>query len=143
LIKHPTTEPISDARILDIIVETAKIYKDQTVAASKDGAAILSCLRDFWCYKNQRISTFMIPDEMPIFQSIMAFFVKPYGYDQIERYILNKRYSEKAYAFMLWGACLGFAAIPKTFTSILYQEKSVSDDVDNFLLSVNHQLRTV
>jgi hypothetical protein len=143
LIKHPTTEPISDARILDIIVETAKIYKGQTVAASKDGAAILSCLRDFWCYKNQRISTFMIPDDMPIIQSIMAFFVKPFGYDQIERYILNKRYSEKAYAFMLWGACLGFAAIPKTFTSILYQEKSVSDDVDNFLLSVNHQLRTV
>ena len=73
---------------------------------------------------------------MPILQSIMSFFLKPFGFDQIERYMLNKKYTEKKYALMLWGAYNGYAALPKTFTTILYQQDSYYCGMDNFLQEI-------
>ena len=37
---------------------------------------------------------------------------------------------------MLWGACKGFADIPKTFTNILFSDEKVTAKVDDYLLNL-------
>ena len=141
LVRNTINEPISDHLILNIIAETAKLYKCMPSSTTEDGIYILTCLRNFWQYKNQRIMTFTFPERLPIFQSMMAFYMKPFGYDQIERFILNKHISLKSYAFMLWGACLGYATLPKTFTNIIYQDNEITLTLDDFLTRIEKQIR--
>lgn len=64
----------------------------------------------------------------------MSFFIKPQGFEQIERFMLNRKYRYKEYAFMLWGAYIGFAAIPKTFTSVIYQNDEIDKELDCYLM---------
>jgi hypothetical protein len=61
----------------------------------------------------------------------MSFFVKPLGFDQMERYMMIKKYPNKAYAFMLWGAWVGFADMPKTFTNVIYQNNNITLMIEN------------
>lgn len=136
IIANPKSEPISDALILNLIKETGIIYKSLPSSNSAEGNAILQCLRQYWGYKNRRVPSFSIPNDLNVFQSIMSFYVKPFGYDQIERYMLNKRYAEKSYAFMLWGACLGYASLPKTFTNIIYQDSELYKPIDEYLETI-------
>lgn len=133
IIERDTLDPISDSLILSLVEEAANKYKTCSTATSDNGTKIITCLRDFWKYKNNKIDGFEIPEDMPILQSIMSFFIKPFGFEQIERYMLNKKYTEKKYAMMLWGACNGYANIPKTFTAILYQNPSTYEEMDNML----------
>jgi len=77
---------------------------------------------------------------MPVLQSIMSFFVKPLGFDQIERYMMIKKFSSKAYAFMLWGAWIGFADMPKTFTNVLYQNNDINSLIDAKLEDISLKL---
>ena len=137
---HIKSEPISDALILNLIKETGIIYKSLPSSNSAEGNAILQCLRQYWGYKNRRVPSFSIPNDLNVFQSIMSFYVKPFGYDQIERYMLNKRYAEKSYAFMLWGACLGYASLPKTFTNIIYQDSELYKPIDEYLETIRKGL---
>lgn len=133
IIERNSLEPISDAFVLSLIEDAANEYKACTSVTTDNGIRIITCLRNYWKYKHNTINGFVIPDDMPVLQSIMAFFLKPFGFDQIERYMLNKKYTEKKYAMMLWGACNGYAALPKTFTAILYQDKSHYKDMDDLL----------
>lgn len=133
IVANPTSEPISDALVLNLIKETGRIYKSLPSSTTPEGNEILQCLRQYWSYKNRRTSSFSIPSNLKVFQSIMAFYVKPFGYDQIERYMLNRKYTEKSYAFMLWGACLGYALLPKTFTNIIYQDSEIFKPIDEHL----------
>jgi hypothetical protein len=136
MLQTPFCELISDMRILQIIEDTARRYQQTTVSQSTEGQQIVQSLREFWLYKQQRSASFSIPENLPVFQSVMAFFVKPFGFDQMERFMLNKRYSMKAYGFMLWGAYKGFAALPKTFTNVLYNEREMTQKVDDYLRTV-------
>ena len=66
----------------------------------------------------------------------MSFLIKPRGFDQIERFMLNKGFQLKKYAFLLWGVSLGYAAIPKTLTNIL-NDKSQDTLLDDFLYEIS------
>lgn len=133
IIKRNSQTPISDAYILTLIENAAKEYKSYNSSTTDNGMKIIACLREYWKYKQNKVFVFTIPKDMPVFQSIIAFFLKPFGYDQIERYMLNKKLTEKKYAMMLWGAYNGYAALPKTFTSILYQHESYYTGMDDLL----------
>lgn len=122
---------LSEYNILQFIEQTAQNFKRSPLADTPNGVKILNTLRVFWAYKNQKTDKFSIPENMPILQSIMSFFVKPLGFEQIERFMLMKNYTQKRYAFMLWGAWVGFADIPKTFTNILYQNEEISNLIEN------------
>lgn len=108
---------------------------------------ILSTLRDFWLYKNQKTDSFDIPEQLPIMQAIMSFLIKPRGFDQIERFMLNRGYQMKKYAYLLWGCLIGYAAIPKTLTNMLndrFQENildeylsKIYDDITRWLKKVD------
>lgn len=135
LIFHKNPEiQISEYAIMELLVESANIFKESPMSKTDKGINILNCLRTFWAYKNQKSDQILIPgNDVPIFQSVFSFFVKPLGFEQMERYMLLKKFPQKSYAFMLWGAWIGFADMPKTFTNILYQDVNVANLIDNKL----------
>ena len=120
--------------------ESAKQFKNAPISRSVTGEKILNTLRSFWAYKNQRTDEFSIPNDTPVLQSIMAFFIKPLGFEQIERYMLMKNFQQKSYAFMLWGAWVGFADMPKTFTNVLYQNEEANSLTENLFESILKEL---
>ena len=141
IIGRDKLDAISDPFILSLIENSANAYKSCPSYESEKGKLIMECLRNYWRYKHNQCTGFSIPCNMPILQSVMSFFLKPFGFDQIERYMMNKKYTEKKYAMMLWAACNGYAALPKTFTSVLYQDKANYMDMDDLLESIRHKMR--
>ncbi len=127
---------ISEYHAIQLLEESAKLFKNDPLSGSDAGNKILNTLRTYWAFKNQRVEEFSIPNDMPVLQSIMAFFIKPLGFEQIERYMLMKNIQQKSYAFMLWGAWIGFADMPKTFTNVLYQNEDVNSMTENLLESI-------
>ena len=140
ILNSTTHKQLSEHSILLVLEESAKLFKTMPLSRENSGKMILNTLREYWSYKNQRVDTFSIPKGMPVLQSIMSFFVKPLGFDQIERYMMIKKFSSKAYAFMLWGAWIGFADMPKTFTNVLYQNDDVNSLIDNKLKVLSSKL---
>lgn len=104
IVKRDVLDTISDAFILSLIEDTANAYKLCETSRTAEGKMILVCFRNYWKYKHNAVSCFSIPEDMPVLQSVMSFFLKPFGFDQIERYMLNRKYTEKKYAMMLWAA---------------------------------------
>ena len=135
-----SAKQLSEHAVLLVLEESAKLFKSTPLSNVDSGKIILNTLRDYWLYKNQRADSFIIPEGMPVFQSIMSFFVKPLGFDQIERYMMIKKFPSKAYAFMLWGAWIGFADMPKTFTNVLYQDDDINSLIDNKLEELSLKL---
>lgn len=123
----------SERAIMDLIGESAKEFKQTEVGQSVKGIAILDSLREFWKYKQHKVFTFNIPDDLPVFGSTMSFFVKPLGAEQLDRYMLNKGFSQKKFGFMLWGCCVGYAGLPKTFTNDLYENEQLTEQTDEYL----------
>lgn len=140
ILNNATPKQLSEHSVLLVLEESAKLFKSTPFSRVDSGKMILNTLRAYWSYKNQRVDSFNIPEGMPVLQSIMSFFVKPLGFDQIERYMMIKKFSSKAYAFMLWGAWIGFADMPKTFTNILYQDDEVNYQIDNKLKELSLKL---
>lgn len=131
-------EPISETSILKLIENSCNEFKMTEYHNTQKGMLIIECLRDYWKYKNMMSMEFSIPEDMPIIQAIMAFLIKPFGYDQIERYMLNKKFQMKSFAYMLWGASHGYADLPKTFTDAIYENENVSVMVDKKLTSISN-----
>ena len=140
ILSSTTAKQLSEHSVLLVLEESAKLFKSMPLSKENSGKMILNTLREYWSYKNQRIDSFNIPEGMPVLQSIMSFFVKPLGFDQIERYMMIKKFSSKAYAFMLWGAWIGFADMPKTFTNVLYQDDNINYLIDNKLEELSLKL---
>ena len=135
ILKDNQPQQLSEYYVLQLLEESAKQFKKTSWSSNRFGERILNCLRGFWEYKHQRREQFEIPNDMLVLQSIMSFFVKPLGFEQIERYMLIKKFTRKEYAFMLWGACVGFADMPKTFTNILFDNKELTKHMDNFIIN--------
>lgn len=140
IVSRETLETISEQFILSLIEKSAIAFKSCPSYESEKGKLITECLRNYWRYKHNQCTGFVIPGDMPVLQSVMSFFLKPFGFDQIERYMMNKKFTEKKYAMMLWAACNGYAALPKTFTSVLYQDEENYMAMDNLLEDIMHQL---
>lgn len=140
ILNSTTAKQLSEHSVLLVLEESAKMFKSTPLSMVDSGKMILNTLREYWSYKNQRVDSFNIPKGMPVLQSIMSFFVKPLGFDQIERYMMIKKFSSKAYAFMLLGAWIGFADMPKTFTNVLYQNDDINSLIDNKLEDISLKL---
>ena len=144
LISNPNGKQstISDSKIITIVEESGKLFSMHKESNSECGQLILSTLREFWIYKNQQNDSFSIPEHLPLLQAIMSFLIKPRGFDQIDRFMLNKGYQLKKYAFLLWGCLLGYAALPKTLTNML-NDKSQEVLLDNFLNKINMDISKI
>lgn len=131
---------LSDDVVLNLIVESANKYKCREYANTENGKLILRSLREFWAYKHNQCSSFSIPNNLVVLKSLMAFFIKPFGFDQIERYVQNKGVENKEYGYMLRGAFIGYAAFPKTFTDALYGDKNIYIPMDEYLTTIHKQV---
>ena len=130
---------ISEAYILNLIVAAATAFKSLPAAITKEGQAIIGTLQTYWKYKNNRVAGFEIPYNLPVFSSMMAFFVKPFGFDQMERFMQNRGINYKQYGFMLWGCAIGYASLPKTFTNLLYSN-DIYNKMDDYLFLVHRNI---
>ena len=126
---------VSDSRIVKLVELAGRQFSETDVSNTEAGICIMNTLRTFWMYKKQKTDSFDIPNNFPLLQAIMSFFIKARGFDQIDRFMLNRGYQLKPYAYMLWGAIVGYAAIPKTLTAVI--NDNVKDDVlDQYLFSM-------
>lgn len=132
ILDTPMDSPISENAILRLVENGTKAFMELPESTTEDGKAIVNCMRGFWLYKSHRTVSFEIPSNMEVIKSTMGFLLKPFGFEQIERYLLNKKCQYKEYAFMLWGACIGFANMPKTFTEVLYSDAKEVEKLDRF-----------
>ena len=137
-----TCRNISEAYILDLIASAANIFKPYASALTQEGQLIIKTLRDYWNYKHNKATKFDIPQNLPVFSSMMAFFIKPFGFDQMERFMQNRGIDNKQYGFMLWGAASGYASLPKTFTNLLYANADIYQKMDDYLFSLLHTIQT-
>lgn len=131
---------LSDDVVLNLIVKSANRYKCTEYANTENGKLILNCLREFWAYKHNQCSSFSIPNNLIVLKSLMAFFIKPFGFDQMDRYVQNKGVENKEYGYMLRGAIIGYAAFPKTFTDALYTNKDIYIPMDEHLTTIHKQV---
>lgn len=126
---------VSDSKIVELVELAGKQFGETDMSNTEVGTCIMNTLRTFWSYKNQKVDSFDIPNNLPLLQSIMSFLIKPRGFDQIDRFMLNRGYQLKQYAYMLWGAIVGYAAIPKTLTNII--NNNIKEDIlDKYLSSI-------
>ena len=93
---------ISDSKIVELVERAGKEFGENEISKSEVGNQIMNTLRTFWMYKKQKADSFDIPTDLPLLQAIMSFFIKPRGFDQIDRFMLNRGYQLKKYAYMLW-----------------------------------------
>ena len=133
---------LSDEVVLNLIVESANKYKCLECSNTEKGKQILSTLREFWSYKHNQCSSFSIPANLVVLKSLMAFFIKPFGFDQIDRYAQNKGIDSKEYGYMLRGALIGYTAFPKTFTDALYSYTDIYIPMDEYLRAIHRQVET-
>lgn len=133
---------LSDEVVLNLIVESANKYKCLECSNTEKGKQILSTLREFWSYKHNQCSSFSIPDNLVVLKSLMAFFIKPFGFDQIDRYAQNRGIDSKEYGYMLRGALIGYTAFPKTFTDALYTNTDIYIPMDEYLTAIHKQVET-
>ena len=133
---------LSDEVVLNLIVESANKYKCLECSNTEKGKQILSTLREFWSYKHNQCSSFSIPANLIVLKSLMAFFIKPFGFDQIDRYVQNRGIESKEYGYMLRGALIGYAAFPKTFTDTLYANTDIYIPMDKYLTAIHKQVET-
>ena len=130
---------ISDSKIVELVERAGKEFGENEISKSEVGNQIMNTLRTFWMYKKQKTDSFDIPTDLPLLQAIMSFFIKPRGFDQIDRFMLNRGYQLKKYAYMLWGAIVGYASIPKTLTNII-NDNIKEDLLDSYLSSIYKSL---
>lgn len=133
IIDNSSVKNLSEYHVMQLLKNSATSFKKTHIAKTEKGECLLNTLRNYWAYKNQKTETYCIPVDMPILQSIMSFFIKPLDFNQIERFMRIKQYKQKSYAYMLWGASIGFADMPKTFTNIIYQNENITHLIDDTL----------
>ncbi len=130
---------VSDSKIIELVERAGKEFGENKISKSEIGNHIMNTLRAFWMYKKQKADSFDIPTDLPLLQAIMSFLIKPRGFDQIDRFMLNRGYQLKKYAYMLWGAIVGYASIPKTLTNII-NDNIKEDLLDSYLSSLYKSL---
>lgn len=91
-------------------------------------------LRDYYKYRIGKNDSFTFPNNSVI-ASIIIFLMKLNGHEQINKMLVAKNIHNRQIAFLLYGAYLGFANMPKTFTNIVFDSDNTDlfSYIDNYL----------
>lgn len=99
-------------------------------------------LRNYYKYRIGKIDTFIFP-ENSVMSNIIVFLMKLNGHDQINKMLIAKNIHNRQISFLLYGAYLGFANLPKTFTNIVFDSDNTElfNYIDNYLFNnyINNQ----
>jgi len=100
-------------------------------------------LRDYYKYRIGKNDSFNFP-ENSVLANIIVFLMKLNGHDQINKMLVTKNIHNRQISFLLYGAYLGFANMPKTFTNIVFDSDNTElfNYIDNFLFNncINQKL---
>lgn len=90
--------------------------------------------RDYYLYRIGKKDSFNFPENM-VLANVIVFLMKLNGHEQINKMLVTKNIHQKQIAFLLYGAYLGFANMPKTFTNIVFESgnEELFDHIDNYL----------
>jgi hypothetical protein len=115
----------SEENVLKIIAEIGKHLPDSDFK---------NTLRDYYAYRTSKSDSFEFPKN-DILANLIVFFMKLQGHDQINKMLIRKGIQHKQIAFMLYGAYSGFANLPKTFTSLVFdgENQLLRDSIDDYL----------
>ena len=115
----------SEQNILDII---KRIGEQLPESAEKQ------ILRDYYLYRVGKNDNFNFPENQ-VLANLIVFLMKLGGHEQINKMLVAKNIPNKQIAFLLYGAYVGFANMPKTFTSVIFDSNNFEmyDYIDNYL----------
>lgn len=134
LILENSSMDISEQNILKIIRMSANIFNSyQETTKSKQ---IKDSINAYYLYKTNKIPIFNIPKELPLISAIIAFFLKPFSFEQIDRYMQSKGLELSQYAYALYGAYNGYSKIPKNLTNNLYKNKNIVEYIEKFIFDI-------
>ncbi|KAA6324860.1 hypothetical protein EZS27_025860 [termite gut metagenome] len=93
-------------------------------------------LREYYMYRIAKTDVFNFPENQ-VLANLIVFLMKLQGYDQINKMLVSKNIAHKQLAFMFYGAYVGFANMPKTFTNIIFDSNNekMFEYIDNYLFS--------
>jgi hypothetical protein len=117
----------SEESVLKIIAEVGKHLPD---------GDFKNTLRDYYAYRTAKSDNFAFPKN-DILASIVVFFMKLQGHDQINKMLITKGIQHKQIAFILYGAYTGFANLPKTFTNLIFdsENQKLQYFIDDYLFN--------
>jgi len=95
---------------------------------------IRNTLREYYKYRTAKSDDFIFPNN-DVLANLIVFFMKLQGHEQINKLLVAKGIQHKQIAFMLYGAYIGFANMPKTFTNIFFDSgnEKMFEIIDNYL----------
>lgn len=124
----------SEQNILDIIKDIGEHLPENSHKKT---------LRDYYKYRIGKNDSFAFP-ENSVMANIIIFLLKLNGHDQINKMLVAKNIQNRQISFLLYGAYLGFANMPKTFTNIVFDSENseLFNYIDNHLFSnyINQRL---
>jgi hypothetical protein len=93
-------------------------------------------LRDYYKYRIGKNDNFNFPVNS-VMANIIVFLMKINGHDQINKMLVTKNTPNRQIAFLLYGAYLGFANLPKTFTNIVFDSDNTEllNYIDNYFFN--------
>ncbi len=93
-------------------------------------------LRDYYKYRIGKNDSFNFPENL-VMANIIVFLMKLNGHDQINKMLVAKNIQNRQISFLLYGAYLGFANMPKTFTNIVFDGDNTQllSYIDNHLFN--------
>ncbi|KAA6327348.1 hypothetical protein EZS27_023657 [termite gut metagenome] len=117
----------SEQNILDILINIGKELPDSSEK---------TVLREYYKYRKAETDTFNFPENQ-VLANLIVFLIKLQGHEQINKMLVAKNVTYKQIAFMFYGAYVGFANMPKTFTNIIFgsNNENMFEYIDNYLFS--------
>lgn len=115
-------------QILEEVLNKSKKLEDKEIVNS---------LSDLFNYRMTREGNYQIPDFSITLQNFFSFIIKPTNPEELKKIIYSKGIREFHIAYAIWGAFVGFAAMPKTFTNIVFdsEDKNIFEQIDDYLFS--------
>lgn len=117
----------SEQNILDIIKDIGEHLPENSNKQT---------LREYYKYRIGKNDSFNFSENF-VLANIIAFLMKLNGHDQINKMLVAKNIHNRQISFLLYGAYLGFANMPKTFTNIVFDSDNseLLSYIDNHLFS--------
>jgi hypothetical protein len=128
LLARGATDPteVDMDRILRLIyAELEKVGHDTACAA----------IQELQRYRSEKSFEYILPEDGGVLRCFIAFIFKPGSLEELQRFLYNKNVGNHYIAYCFWGAFNGFARLPKTFTSSIFnaQNETLLDAVDDYL----------
>jgi len=88
-------------------------------------------------YRMTRRGKIIFPEELIVLRNFVGFVMKPYSAEELIKFLQSKGFNDPHIIYPMWGAFIGFASMPKTFTNSVLQDPNnpLIDQIDDYLFS--------